>query len=111
MWRTWKNTAAVCRDVPASIAQRTGYLGWYSASDGDVPGRVEAGEPDTLGRLEELGVDLLPAQPGILIQADDLSEELARQVGLVGVGGIGRLDGGRLGEDASEDRERGAASS
>ena len=74
----------------------------------DMPGRVEAGEPDPLGRLEKLGVDLLPAQPGILIQADDLSEKLARQMGLVGVSGIGRLDGGRLGEDAPEDRDAGA---
>ncbi len=86
-----------------------GVSGVVLGRDGDVAGRVEAGEPDALGRLEELGIDLLPAQPGILIQADDLIEELARQVGLVGVGGIGRLDGGRLGEDAPEDRERGAA--
>ena len=43
----------------------------------DVPGRVEAREPDPLGCLEKLGVDLLPAQLRILIQADDLSEELA----------------------------------
>ena len=35
--------------------------------DGEMPGRVEPREPDSLGRLEELGVDLLPAQPGILI--------------------------------------------
>ena len=45
--------------------------------DRDMPGRVEAGEPDTLGGLEELGVDLLPAQPGILIQATIWVEELA----------------------------------
>ena len=50
-------------------------------------------------------VDLLPAQPGLFIEGDDLIEELPRQVGLVGVGGIGRLDGGRLGEDASQDRD------
>ncbi len=107
--RTWKNTAAVCARRAGVDGAADGVSGVVLGLDGDVAGRVEAGEPDTLGRLEELGVDLLPAQPGIFIQADDLSEELGRQVGLVGVGGIGRLDGGRLGEDASQDRDAGAA--
>jgi len=39
------------------------------------------------------------------IKSSDLSDELARQVGFVGEGGVGRLDGGRLGEDASQDRD------
>ena len=43
--------------------------------DGEMPGRVEPREPDALGRVEELGVDLLAAQPGILLQTDDLGEE------------------------------------
>jgi len=37
------------------------------------------------------------------IKSSDLSDELARQVGLVGISGIGRLDGGRLGEYAAQD--------
>jgi hypothetical protein len=57
-----------------------------------VPLRVERGEPDTVGGLEKLGVDLLPAQPGLFIQADDLGEERARQVGLVGIEGVGGHD-------------------
>ena len=73
--------------------------------DRDVPGRIEPGKPDAVGGLEKLGVDLLSSELGIFIQADNLREKLFRQVRLVGVRGIGRLDGGRVGEDSSENRE------
>ena len=72
---------------------------------GNVASRVEAGEPDALAHFQELGVDLLSAQPGILIQANDLREKLARQVGLIRVGRIGRPNGGRFAEDALQDRD------
>ncbi len=77
------------RGVPRSAGidgAADGVSGVLLGKGRDMSGRIEAGEPYTLRCLEELGIDLLPAQPGVFIQADDLSEKLARQLGQFGVG-------------------------
>ncbi|MCA1696580.1 MAG: hypothetical protein LC749_18690, partial [Actinobacteria bacterium] len=71
---------------PAVDRQPHGEPGVVGRAGRDVPGRVEAGEPLALQDLQQLGVDLLPAEPGPLVLGHDLVDEVVGQVPAVLVG-------------------------
>ena len=97
--RTWKNRAPTCRRQPAVDGQPDGQARDILGPVHDVPGRVEGGEADGLRGIEDLGLELLAAQPGPLVHGGDLGDELGCQVPGVGEGGLLRQSGGGLAED------------
>ena len=71
-----------------------------------VSGRVEHGEPDRLGGLDDLRHQLLQAQPTAGVHGGDLVDELRGQVQLVGKRRFPAEPRRRLVEDPAEDLER-----
>ena len=88
------------------MARRTGRPGTYSAFSTTCRGLAEAGEPDGGRGVDDLGVELLLAEPGPLVHGRDLGDELGGEVAGVGERGLLREPGRGVLEDAGEELDR-----